>query len=81
MQAQSVVKVHMNSWSYLKSVKIQLLTLIHQITQQILKWQKSLWIYKLSETLMIELEKVATPDQKTIEEVSTFLNVDASNCY
>ena len=29
---------------------------------------------------MLELEKVATPDVKTIEEVSNFLNVAASNC-
>ncbi len=36
--------------------------------------------YKLSEEAMLELEKVATPDVKTIEEVSNFLNVPASNC-
>ena len=36
--------------------------------------------YKLSEEEMLELEKVATPDVKTIEEVSKFLNVPASNC-
>ena len=36
--------------------------------------------YKLSEEEMLELEKVATPDVKTIEEVSNFLNVPASNC-
>ncbi|MFF5993351.1 proline--tRNA ligase [Lysinibacillus sp. KU-BSD001] len=36
--------------------------------------------YKLSDEAMVELEKVATPDAKTIEEVSNFLNVPASNC-
>ena len=36
--------------------------------------------YKPSEEAMLELEKVATPDVKTIEEVSNFLNVPASNC-
>ena len=36
--------------------------------------------YKLSKEEMLELEKVATPDVKTIEEVSNFLNVPASNC-
>lgn len=36
--------------------------------------------YKPSEDEMLELEKVATPDAKTIEEVSSFLNVPASNC-
>ena len=36
--------------------------------------------YKLSKEEMLELEKVATPDVKTIEEVSKFLNVPASNC-
>ena len=36
--------------------------------------------YKPSEDEMLELEKVATPDAKTIEEVSNFLNVPASNC-
>ena len=36
--------------------------------------------YKPSEEAMLELEKVATPDAKTIEEVSNFLNVPASNC-
>ena len=36
--------------------------------------------YKLSEEEMLVLEKVATPDVKTIEEVSNFLNVPASNC-
>lgn len=35
--------------------------------------------YKPSDASMKELEKIATPDQKTIEEVSTFLNVDPSN--
>lgn len=35
--------------------------------------------YKPSDTAMTELEKISTPDQKTIEEVSTFLNVDPSN--
>ena len=35
--------------------------------------------YKASEEPMKEIEKIATPDQKTIEEVSAFLNVDASN--
>ena len=36
--------------------------------------------YKPSEEATLELEKVATPDVKTIEEVSNFLNVPASNC-
>ena len=36
--------------------------------------------YKPSDEAMLELEKVATPDVKTIEEVSNFLNVPASNC-
>lgn len=35
--------------------------------------------YKMPEIQMKEVEKVATPDQKTIEEVSAFLNVEASN--
>ena len=35
--------------------------------------------YKASEKAMKEIEKIATPDQKTIEEVSTFLEVPASN--
>ncbi|MEK4698913.1 proline--tRNA ligase [Solibacillus sp. FSL R7-0668] len=35
--------------------------------------------YTAPDTPMKEIEKVATPDQKTIEEVSAFLNVDASN--
>lgn len=36
--------------------------------------------YKPSDEAMLELEKVATPDVKTIEEVSNFLNVPALNC-
>ena len=35
--------------------------------------------YKASEDAMKEIEKIATPDQKTIEEVSSFLEVPASN--
>ncbi|MCH7320971.1 proline--tRNA ligase [Solibacillus sp. MA9] len=35
--------------------------------------------YSAPATPMKDIEKVATPDQKTIEEVSTFLNVEASN--
>ncbi|MEG0259350.1 MAG: proline--tRNA ligase [Lysinibacillus sp.] len=35
--------------------------------------------YSSSDEALKEVEKVATPDQKTIEEVSTFLNVDASS--
>ncbi|WP_336045864.1 proline--tRNA ligase [Solibacillus ferritrahens] len=35
--------------------------------------------YTAPTTPMKEVEKIATPDQKTIEEVSTFLNVEASN--
>lgn len=35
--------------------------------------------YAAPDTPMKEIEKVATPNQKTIEEVSAFLNVDASN--
>ena len=35
--------------------------------------------YTTPDAPLKELEKVATPDQKTIEEVSAFLNVDASN--
>ncbi|KOS69432.1 prolyl-tRNA synthetase [Lysinibacillus contaminans] len=35
--------------------------------------------YKAPEATLKALEKVATPDQKTIDEVSAFLNVDASN--
>jgi len=35
--------------------------------------------YQPSDTALKDLEKVATPDQKTIEEVSAFLNVDSSN--
>ena len=35
--------------------------------------------YKTPDATLKELEKVATPDQKTIEEVSAFLNVDAAN--
>ncbi|MFJ7950562.1 proline--tRNA ligase [Lysinibacillus sp. NPDC096418] len=34
--------------------------------------------YKAPDAPLKELEKVATPDQKTIEEVSAFLNVDAA---
>ena len=36
--------------------------------------------YKASDAAMKELEKVATPDVKTIEEVSNFLEVSADNC-
>lgn len=35
--------------------------------------------YQPSDEALKDLEKVATPDQKTIEEVSAFLNVDPSN--
>ena len=35
--------------------------------------------YTAPTTPMKEVEKIATPDQKTIEEVSSFLNVEASN--
>ncbi|MFJ7735195.1 proline--tRNA ligase [Lysinibacillus sp. NPDC097287] len=35
--------------------------------------------YKTPDAPLKELEKVSTPDQKTIEEVSAFLNVDAAN--
>ncbi|MEK4424464.1 proline--tRNA ligase [Solibacillus sp. FSL K6-1523] len=35
--------------------------------------------YTTPDTPKSAIEKVATPDQKTIEEVSSFLNVDASN--
>lgn len=35
--------------------------------------------YTAPTTPMKEIEKIATPDQKTIEEVSAFLNVEASN--
>lgn len=35
--------------------------------------------YQPSDKALNELEKVATPDQKTIEEVSAFLNVEPSN--
>ncbi|MFC9538312.1 proline--tRNA ligase [Lysinibacillus sp. NPDC056959] len=35
--------------------------------------------YQPSDAALKDLEKVATPDQKTIEEVSAFLNVDSSN--
>lgn len=35
--------------------------------------------YQPSDEALKELEKVATPDQKTIEEVSAFLNVEPSN--
>ncbi|MCL1695427.1 MULTISPECIES: proline--tRNA ligase [unclassified Lysinibacillus] len=35
--------------------------------------------YQPSDEAIKELEKVATPDQKTIEEVSAFLNVEPSN--
>ncbi|MFJ7888054.1 proline--tRNA ligase [Lysinibacillus xylanilyticus] len=35
--------------------------------------------YQPSDEALKELEKVTTPDQKTIEEVSAFLNVDPSN--
>ncbi|MET4559147.1 prolyl-tRNA synthetase [Lysinibacillus parviboronicapiens] len=35
--------------------------------------------YKPSAEVLKDLEKVSTPDQKTIEEVSAFLNVEASN--
>lgn len=36
--------------------------------------------YQASNAAQKELEKVATPDVKTIEDVSNFLSVDASNC-
>lgn len=36
--------------------------------------------YKAGNAAMKELEKVATPDVKTIEEVSNFLNTSADNC-
>ena len=36
--------------------------------------------YKAGNAAMKELEKVATPDVKTIEEVSNFLNISADNC-
>ena len=35
--------------------------------------------YQASDEAIKDLEKVATPDQKTIEEVSAFLNIEASN--
>ncbi|MFJ3387263.1 MULTISPECIES: proline--tRNA ligase [unclassified Lysinibacillus] len=35
--------------------------------------------YQPSDEALKELEKVATPDQKTIEEVSAFLNIEPSN--
>ncbi|MFJ8519375.1 proline--tRNA ligase [Lysinibacillus xylanilyticus] len=35
--------------------------------------------YQPSDEALKDLEKVATPDQKTIEEVSAFLNIDPSN--
>lgn len=35
--------------------------------------------YSAPDTPMKDVEKVATPDQKTIDEVSAFLNVEASN--
>lgn len=35
--------------------------------------------YQASDEALKDLEKVATPDQKTIEEVSSFLNIEASN--
>jgi len=35
--------------------------------------------YQASDEALKDLEKVATPDQKTIEEVSAFLNIEASN--
>ncbi|MDM5232268.1 proline--tRNA ligase [Lysinibacillus pakistanensis] len=35
--------------------------------------------YQASEEALKDLEKVATPDQKTIEEVSAFLNIQSSN--
>lgn len=35
--------------------------------------------YKASDAPQLELEKVATPDVKTIEEVTNFLNVEAAN--
>ncbi|MEO4053486.1 proline--tRNA ligase [Solibacillus sp. CAU 1738] len=36
--------------------------------------------YKASDVALKELEKVETPNVKTIEEVSNFLSVDAANC-
>ncbi|MCZ2258788.1 proline--tRNA ligase [Sporosarcina sp. G11-34] len=36
--------------------------------------------YEKSDEPLKEMEKVATPDQKTIEEVATFLNVEAVDC-
>ncbi|ENQ3106608.1 prolyl-tRNA synthetase [Bacillus sp. 491mf] len=36
--------------------------------------------YEKSDEVEKALEKVATPDQKSIEEVSTFLNIEATNC-
>ena len=36
--------------------------------------------YKAPDVAMLELEKVETPNVKTIEEVSAFLNVPAENC-
>ncbi|QGG50437.1 proline--tRNA ligase [Lysinibacillus pakistanensis] len=35
--------------------------------------------YQASDEVLKDLEKVATPDQKTIEEVSAFLNIQSSN--
>lgn len=37
--------------------------------------------YEPSNEELRELEKVKTPDQKTIEQVSTFLNVNAESCF
>lgn len=36
--------------------------------------------YKKSNEAPVELEKVNTPDARTIEEVASFLNVEASSC-
>ncbi|MET1014207.1 MAG: proline--tRNA ligase, partial [Paenisporosarcina sp.] len=36
--------------------------------------------YDVSNEELLKMEKVNTPDQKTIEQISTFLNVDAQRC-
>ena len=36
--------------------------------------------YEKSEVALLKMEKVATPDQRTIKDIATFFNVDASMC-
>ena len=56
--------------AYLKLVKIRLLILIHPIMRLILKWLQLSQNMKKVQRALETLEKVHTPGQKSIEDVS-----------